>query len=697
MRLTLRTLLAYLDDTLDPAQARLIGQKVAESDAAQELIARIKQVTRRRRLTAPPMTGPGGKLDPNSIAEYLDNALSADQLADVEETCLASDVHLAEIAACHQILTIVLGEPALVPPTARQRMYRLVRGREAIPDRKAAARAVGQRALAGADSLDDESDEALLLGLPLQRPGSWLRWALPIAVVCLLVGASVALWMALRSPSPPLALGTGRTVEPESALAKVEKNATPDNPPPVRAESHRESTTPPVALPEKKAEPENKPPVRPEVKHPGTETPAAASKPTPRPDVEPAPIPQTPQPSKDRRELGRYVMVSPSVLLQRSAPGETFQRLRPDSRLRSTDYLVSLPGYQSELRLDKGVQLVLWGNAPEVSGNPLVEESAIVLHSDPSLDADFTLDRGRVIVANHKDQGPARVRLRFHGEIWDVTLPDKDSVVAVDLIGRCQPSDREPIGEPETYVRIYALKGAANLRAAHHEFQLPSPSVFDWDNLGGAAPGPQPIPRAPDWWTHAGTSRLPGAKEMQTALDGLSRRLIAKDSLEVVLAESLKEGEMATRVLALRCLGAMDDLSRLVNVLTGVQFSETLRVRAIDVLRHLLGFGLSYDNQLTRLLEEKNHTPDQAKTVLQLLHGFSDQQWADPNTRTTLVEYLNSDKLAIRQLTHTLLLFRIPQGQKIAYDPAGEKRLRHRGYEEWQRLVSAVGQERPER
>ena len=46
MRLTLRTLLAYLDDTLEPAQARLIGQKMSESEAAQELVARIKQVTR---------------------------------------------------------------------------------------------------------------------------------------------------------------------------------------------------------------------------------------------------------------------------------------------------------------------------------------------------------------------------------------------------------------------------------------------------------------------------------------------------------------------------------------------------------------------------------------------------------------------------------------------------------------------------
>ena len=79
MRLTLRTLLAYLDDTLEPGEIKDIGQKVAESDAAQELIARIKQVTRRRRLTTPRRTGPDAKFDPNTIAEYLDNELDADE------------------------------------------------------------------------------------------------------------------------------------------------------------------------------------------------------------------------------------------------------------------------------------------------------------------------------------------------------------------------------------------------------------------------------------------------------------------------------------------------------------------------------------------------------------------------------------------------------------------------------------------
>src|SRR5438270_12761598 len=166
MRLTLRTLLAYLDDTIEPGEIKQIGQKVAESDAAQELIARLKQVTRRRRLTTPPDTAKGEAFDPNTVAAYLDNELPSEQVAELEKLCLESDVHLAEVAACHQFLTLVLGEPALVPPTAKQRMYGLVRGREAIPSRKAPA-PVNAAANADADHDDD-------FGLPFLRRGPWL-------------------------------------------------------------------------------------------------------------------------------------------------------------------------------------------------------------------------------------------------------------------------------------------------------------------------------------------------------------------------------------------------------------------------------------------------------------------------------------------------------------------------------------------
>ena len=53
MRLTLRTLLAWLDDTLSPSEVREIGKQVAESPFAKELVERIHRVTRQRRLTVP--------------------------------------------------------------------------------------------------------------------------------------------------------------------------------------------------------------------------------------------------------------------------------------------------------------------------------------------------------------------------------------------------------------------------------------------------------------------------------------------------------------------------------------------------------------------------------------------------------------------------------------------------------------------
>lgn len=130
LRLTLRTLLAWQDDTLPPGEVRQIGNQVAESQFARDLVERIHKVTRRRRLTVPNNAGPDST-DPNVVAEYLDNELPAEQVAEFEKRCLTSDVHLAEVASCHQILSM-LGQRAQVPAEVRHRMYRLVRGREAV-------------------------------------------------------------------------------------------------------------------------------------------------------------------------------------------------------------------------------------------------------------------------------------------------------------------------------------------------------------------------------------------------------------------------------------------------------------------------------------------------------------------------------------------------------------------------------------
>src|SRR5262249_31676489 len=290
--------------------------------------------------------------------------------------------------------------------------------------------------------------------------------------------------------------------------------------------------------------------VKPEVEPGSEKKPVVELKPEDKPQPEASAGPQPP--SDKRVEVGRYVFAEgrPSVLLRDTRNEERrWQRLPLEGRVSTTDYLVCLPGYRSEVRLDSKVHLQLWGTLPELAPIPIpVRESAVTLHENAAFDLDFTLERGWVVFANHKPEGEARVRLRFLDEIWDITLQDPGSTVSAFLISAYDPgvpfSKRLGGEKPASQVVVVFLEGPSGLKVRARTFgSVRSPSLFGWDSdRGPQTNAPGTLPEAPDWWASKALPATPFAKEMQKALTYLADKLTGNALPEVVLTEMRRTG-----------------------------------------------------------------------------------------------------------------------------------------------------------
>ena len=129
MRLTLRTLLAYLDNILESEDRAVLEKKIQESEFAQDLIRRSRETVNDQELSALDPIGYGPREDPNTVAEYLDNTMAREQIEEFERQCIengvGADTRLAEVTSCHHILTMVLGDPVQFSASSRDRMYRI--------------------------------------------------------------------------------------------------------------------------------------------------------------------------------------------------------------------------------------------------------------------------------------------------------------------------------------------------------------------------------------------------------------------------------------------------------------------------------------------------------------------------------------------------------------------------------------------
>lgn len=689
MRLTLRTLLAYLDDTLEPAQAKLIGQKVAESEQARELVEHIKQVTRRRRITTPP-TGPGSKFDPNTIAEYLDNAVSAEQASEVEQICLASDVHLAEVAACHQILALVLGEPSPVPPTAKQRMYGLVKGPEAIPFRKPAP----QQRKTNEPGRNNDEDETLRMGLPpVGTGGKWshrmMLLAAGLTASCLLV---VAIWQVLPGtygkPEVPNKVEVAQGDAPETK--KPEKEKVPEKV-------------------EKKALPKEEIKLPPQVKD---ELPPLPPPPFPvtddkTPVVDGPLLPELRYFPPDNREvaLGKYLMPAPketSVIVAGPLDKNDWRRLwgKQVEVVGGRTY-VSLPGCRGELQLLRDVQLSLWGTIPEIVPAPPVLESVVDLHSHDAFDLDMTHVRGRVLLTSARQDKPVVVRVRFENptlpkehEFVDMALQGRGTQVLIDRWSFVppgepffkNPKDTNRLG-PAAGMAFFVLKGPVMVRMGSVSYGMPGPpgrALLVWNSMKGLNP-PQVMESIPD--AVAVNPPPPPGIDKKIRDDVLRARddmgvFLTDKAIDVGLTEFFKSAEPARRIMVMRAYVALNDVGSVIDGLADEARPE-VRQAAIRGLQHWMASGRDNEYKVYDQLKTR-YTIGESEKIMELFHGYAKPE---PVQLDILVDYLNNSCLPIRELAFLNLFALVPAGRQIAYDPTAEPARRVVAQKAWREAL----------
>jgi hypothetical protein len=606
MRLTLRTLLAWLDDTLQPTQVREIGSQVGESPFAQELSERIHRVTRQRRLSVPSGSGAEG-VDANVVASYLDNDLDPEAVAEYEKQCLTSDVKLAEVASVHQILSL-LGQKVRVPAEAKARMYQLVKGRETVRPRAKSARRpqVPEPVTRPIQPWVDPN--------PVKH--TWIeRFGLAAAGIAL-IGLAVltASWSLRVSPTESIvAAPTTGELAPDETVASAPSReethpapgANPEAPAPTSAETTAEAGQPKgaagaatesaVASKTKEAAPEKVAKGAETAAHPESKTPT----------VPPG--------------ASGLADASGGVLLRYSADEREWVRLIGSTALGRTDRLLCLSPFRAKLFLGKvPVELV-------------AETEVRVLSQSSDPVPAIELVQGRLLLRNCPT-GPLKVG--FSDRSVTAELTPSAGVVF-------ERTDRREYGEPVSRVPslyVYCTQGELALTVGQKQESLTASDVVVIDSAGGVSR--MAIDSPPPWASESGPSSL----ELKLRDQFIRVFHPGRPILTEIVAAS-EDDNIDIRQLSIRALKSLGDLSLLMPMLSRPGDAVTRR-GALAAIRSYMALGPEAANRVRGQLAEE-FGDDTAPFVERMLLGYTPQEASDAKLFERLVTALGPEQQSV--------------------------------------------------
>jgi len=714
MRLTLRYLLAYLDDyllphdapkILDPDEFETIARKIEESEFARSLAERIQDVVRRNRLGAPSESDRGSGLDPNTVAEYLDNVLPDARVPDFEKVCLESDVQLAEVACCHQILAMVVTEPVEVNDETRQRIYRL-------PDALAAQ---SEELESGVEesSVVEETTAAPVppppppppqrrrasRRPPYARPPRVLgrgRSTLPgwtkglIAVGLVLVGVLAWIWMAGSGGgdgalSWMLAWRTSN--EAESPADAIDSSNQVPAPTPLGPQPAADA--PSTKSPEAKPAPAMPKPdggLAPE-EMPGSGENAVPRGPPPKPSAEKVPSPPPPPaagtpdsssgppvPAKpaakpaggvaksDAEPMGLFVS-GKEVLLRMNPKTGVWQRVANEASVFANDRFISLPAFRPRLALAGRTTLELV-NATAIS----------LLGPEGAKPAGIALEFGQLL-AKADDAAGASLRLVVGDHSGTCRFADADSIVAVEA------SRARAVGDPETQpgpiaASLYVMSGKV---AWHDDLSGKAVQLSAGNRLGLTEMPLEPATAAqtPRWVSGEQASPLD-----QRAAAVLEREAVLGRPIILVLRELVGHRQREVRWLAMRSLALVEDYQPL---LAALEDPEQFRFWA-DQVEQLQAavFRGPQSAASVRVAMERLYGP-QGVSLYEMLWKYR-ADTLQPDDVNHLVDFLAHDLLPFRILGFWNLK-NLYQNRMLGYRPDDPAPKRQAALQKWRELL----------
>ncbi len=675
MRLTLRTMLAYLDEQLEQPQMEEIGQKIRESGVASGMIDRVRTSMRKHRMEAPKLDGRGIGKDANSVAEYLDNVLDKEEIPELEQLCLNSDMHLAEVAACHQILSQLPNVEFEIDSDFRDRIYdipsRLQEREEAVkPDANITRPKLATVKAPMADGAKKKKKKSPQVPeyFKTQSPTSrsWLPLILTAAVV--LIGLGLTAYVTrdqwLKNFTRQTAATIPKSNEPRDNSATGADQTKDDS---AGGDSKADKSDPKFAAETKSnegneaemksTEKENEAESASEISSDPVVTEGIAPPPPPPDETTPMPEDGGAAAAPTLSQTPKIVGGSPAVTWDLESKGWRRIGLNEPMPWESAAVLV---GTRVECKSVAGVHATIVGPS-EVRFEKASSQQ----------DATWAVEYGR-LVFDAKEAGGTTLKANLAGREVGLKFVSPDAQVAVEAF-RPMPPGADPANQEEypVVVMLDILRGAVEVKVGETAQLIEAgaeTAVVEIDPTGAIKK--LAMRGAPLWVDEqtAGETAKQASKELSEHLSN------PKEVLSIALQELAADNRVNVASLGAQALAQLGQIKPLCDQIRDVHYRLAWRSNHVFLKKLMQATPASAD--MVRLQLDEHLPAEESAAIYRLLCGYTKDQFTDEGRQ--LIAGLKSESSLHRVLAYQTLVDLVgPGGRKYQPEDPPNVRAKH--------------------